>query len=267
VIELDRERVRDYFSRPGTVGAWWVPEDGPLRFHYEAELAVVEEQLGFDPAWRVLDVGTGRGRFGLRFARAGCRVLGIDLNPEMLDVARAAAGELGLEARYRAEAGSAEDLSRYESDPFDVVLCMELFDHLPDLARALASMRRVLRPSGRFVFTYVPSESLYGLVGNAYRAWQRRAHPERPLISRTYSLGAVRRALAEAGLVLERFYGVGLLAANAQTRIALAGPLQRAANGIARWEAGRWPYHRRPWLARHGAHVVGIARPAAGGRP
>lgn len=267
MIELDRERVRDYFSQPGTVEQWWTPEDGPLRFHYEAELAVVEEQLGFDPGWQVLDVGTGRGRFGLRFARAGCQVIGVDLNPEMLEVARAGAHALGVEARFQAEQGSAEDLSRFEPDRFDVVLCMELFDHLPDLAHALASMRRVLRPTGRFLFTYVPSESLYGALGNAYRAWQRRAHPERALISRTYSLGVIRRKLAAAGFELDRLFGVGVLAANAQTRIAFEGPLLRAAHRIARWEASRWPYHRQRWLARHGAHVVGIARPSQGRRP
>ena len=144
---------------------------------------------------------------------------------------------------------------------------MELFDHLPDLSRALASMRRVLRPTGRFLFTYVPSESLYGALGNAYRAWQRRSHPDRPLISRAYSLGVLRRKLAEAGFELERYFGVGVLAANAQTRIAFESPLLRAAHRVARWEAGRWRYHRQPWLARHGAHVVGFARPLPDPRP
>jgi cyclopropane fatty-acyl-phospholipid synthase-like methyltransferase len=55
------EEVTEYFSEPGTVSEWWTPESGPLAFHYAAEIQVLSEQLSVDPAWRVLDVGTGSG--------------------------------------------------------------------------------------------------------------------------------------------------------------------------------------------------------------
>ncbi len=264
MAQLDRERVSDYFGRDGTVERWWTPDSGPLSFHYDAEIQVLEEHLCVDPGWRVLDVGTGRGRFGAWFAGQGCSVVGVDLNPEMLEVAREAARKQGIEGRFRLVQAGAEDLSGLGDETFDVVLCMELFDHLPDLDRALAEMRRRLAPDGRLLFTYVPSESLYGSLGNAYRLLQTGLGRRRALISRTYSQREVRARLAARGLSLERYFGIGLLCINAQTRLFVDNPVARALAALARAEARRKPYYTGTRLARHGAHVVGMARIAGG---
>ena len=141
------------------------------------------------------------------------------------------------------------------------VMCMELFDHLPNLDRALASMRSVVKPGGRFAFTYVPSESLYGRAGNVYRALRRRLRPEEMMISRTYSFKQVEESLRKGGFKLDRHFGVGVLCLNAQTRLFREGWLSRATLGLARAESRQWPYHERPFWARRGAHVVGLARP------
>jgi SAM-dependent methyltransferase len=150
-------------------------------------------------------------------------------------------------------------LSGHGVGRFDLVLCMELFDHLPDLARVLGEMQRALRPGGRLAFTWVPDESLYGALGNLYRRLRRGGEV---MISRTYSLREIERRLADAGLVLEQHFGIGVLCVNAQTRLFADNPLARLATAVARLES-RWrPYHTG-WLARHGAHGVGIARLAA----
>ncbi len=260
MADLDPRHVSDYFGRHGTVERWWTPDSGPLSFHYDAEIQVLEDHLTVDPDWQVLDVGTGRGRFGAWFAQQGCRVVGVDVNPEMLDEARATALRLGIEDRFRLEQASAEDLSGLGDAAFDVVLCMELFDHLPDLDRALAEMKRTLKPDGRLLFTYVPSESLYGCLGNAYRLLQTGLGRKRGLISRTYTQRDLRRRLARHELVLERYFGIGLLCINAQTRLFTDHPLTRALTALARAEARRHPYYTGARLARHGAHVVGVAR-------
>ena len=262
--EEDAERVTEYFSRSGTVAEWWHPEEGSLAFHYAAELQVLEDALPVDPSWRVLDVGTGPGRFGLWFASKGCQVIGVDLNPEMQERARETARRRGLEANFEVRAGRAEDLREFPAASFDAVLCMELFDHLPDLAAALAAMRRVLRDDGRFLFTYVPRESLYGMLGDVYRRLRAWFAPSDLMISRTYGFAEVERALAAGGFRLERHFGVGALCTSAQTRFFGDSALQRAATALARAEARRWPYHEGAFLARRGAHVVGIARPLPG---
>lgn len=260
--ELDSERVDEYFARPGTVAEWWTPDEGPLAFHYDAELRVIDEQLGPQPGDRVLDVGTGRGRFGVHLARRGCDVEAVDLNPDMLELARQNAQRVGVGERFRVSPGRADDLGDFDDGRFDWVFCMELFDHLPDLQLPLAEMRRVLAPGGRFVFTYVPGESLYGSLGNVYRAWKRRTSPGDVMISRTYRLPEVKTKLAAAGLILDGYWGIGALCINAQTRLFSETGVLRALLALARAEADRWPYYETPWLARRGAHVVGVARVA-----
>ena len=261
VDELDPESVSDYFSTAGTVEQWWSPDTGPLAFHYDAELKVIDDQLLTDESSRVLDVGTGRGRFAIHMAEKGCRVVAVDINSEMLAFAREAALERNVDERIDFYASNAEDLSRFDEEGFDVLLCMELFDHLPDLGKALGQMRQRLRPEGSFVFTYVPSESLYGFLGNVYRWLQRKFRTQSVMISRTYSLSEVKERLASNGFELDRYFGVGVLCINAQTRLFRKNPLSLAALGLARAEARCWPYHAGPILSRYGAHVVGIARP------
>jgi hypothetical protein len=82
------------------------------------------------------------------------------------------------------------------------------------------------------------------------------------MISRTYGFAEVERTLRGAGFELEAHFGVGALCISAQTRFFGESVLQRAATALARAESRRWPYHRGTFLARRGAHVVGIARPA-----
>jgi len=258
---LDSERVGEYFATRDTVAGWWTPDEGPLAFHYDAEIEVLDDQLEFDPDWQVLDVGTGRGRFGAHFASRGCRVIGVDLNPDMIEVAREAARLRGVAERFDVRSGNAEHLTEFEDGRFDVVLCMELFDHLPDLSAALAEARRVLRPGGRFLFTYVPSESIYGALGNVYRRVVARRKPGELMISRTYALSEVRALLSSAGLSLEAHWGIGVLCVNAQTRLFGDNLIVRMLLAIARAEARVRSYHGTPWLARRGAHVVGVARP------
>lgn len=102
----------------------------------------------------VLDVGCGRGLTGrLLQERLGCRVTGIELNPE---VAAVAAGHL-----HRVIVGDVEDLELDER--FDAVVATELFEHLSYPEAFLARMKSLLRPGGRIVLS-VPNVGHYSIV-------------------------------------------------------------------------------------------------------
>ena len=118
----------------------------------------------------------------------------------------------------------------------------------------------MVAPGGLFLFTYVPRESLYGKLGNLWRWLRARAAPGELMISRTYAFSEVARALRRAGFDWERHFGVGALCLSAQTRLFGDSRLLRLATALARFESRRWPYHAGRFLARRGAHVVGIAR-------
>ena len=145
---LDPEKVPEYFRDSGTVEGWWDPDTGPLSFHYDAEVSVLDDHLDVEASWKVLDVGTGRGRFGIHMAKQGCEVTAVDINPDMIEVAEEAARRGGVEDRFKVREGDAEHLENLAEGPFDLVMCMELFDHLPQLERALSSMHSVLKPGG-----------------------------------------------------------------------------------------------------------------------
>jgi SAM-dependent methyltransferase len=108
----------------------------------------------------VLDVGTGTGVVAITAARAGARVTGLDLTPELLDQARENARIAQVEQIVWTE-GDAETLP-YPDASFDVV--MSQFGHMfaPRPEIAVAEMRRVLKPGGRIAFATWPPEHFVG---------------------------------------------------------------------------------------------------------
>ena len=91
----------------------------------------------------VVDVGCGNGRYLAALRARGHRgfLCGADLSEGMLRTARPAIGEGPLLV------GDAQSLP-FGSDTFDVALAMHMLYHVPDQAKAVAEIRRVVRPNG-----------------------------------------------------------------------------------------------------------------------
>ena len=101
------------------------------------------------PGERVLDVACGTGvvaRLVAQRVGPSGTVVGFDLNPGMLTVARAVAPPSGAQIEWREGNVSAIPLP---DATFDLVLCQQGLQFFPDRSAALREMRRVLRPSGR----------------------------------------------------------------------------------------------------------------------
>jgi SAM-dependent methyltransferase len=102
------------------------------------------------PGATVLDLGCNSGGLGRRLiAEKGCRMFGVDVNPELV--------ERAVSKGYDAYTGLAEDL-RYDDESFDVVVASELLEHVFDPALVLAEARRVLKPGG-LLLGDVPTET------------------------------------------------------------------------------------------------------------
>ena len=247
--EQDARARRATTSRArGTVADWWRPDEGPLAFHYAAELRVLEDALAVDPRWQVLDVGTGPGRFGLWFAAQGCRVVGVDLNPEMRE--RAAArrrAARGLEPRFEVRRGPRRGPPRVRAGALRRgAVHGALRPPAGSRAGAGGDARACCAPGGRFLFTYVPRESLYGMLGNVYRAAARahgagRADDLAHLLASREVARALRARRLRAGAPLRRRRALRL---RADAPLRRQPPRCALATALARAEARRWPYHR-----------------------
>jgi SAM-dependent methyltransferase len=133
------------------------------------------------PSPRLLDVGCGTGGTLERLGPFGCAV-GLDLEPLALQFCR----ERGHAALVR---GSATALP-FPEGSFDVVLALDVLEHIPDHEAAAREIARVLRPGGHALIT-VP----------AYRSlWSR--HDVALMHQRRYRAGEVRELLAGSGLRL-----------------------------------------------------------------
>jgi hypothetical protein len=130
------------------------------------ELIAARLQLG--GVRSVLDVGSGIGHWGRVLGSVLSReaaVVGIEREAEWVIEAGRRASEAGLAARFSYTTGNAEALP-FEGGSFDLVTCQTLMIHVPDPARVIAEMLRVVRPGGTLLLAE-PCNRAALLVGSS----------------------------------------------------------------------------------------------------
>ncbi|MGF1552644.1 MAG: bifunctional 2-polyprenyl-6-hydroxyphenol methylase/3-demethylubiquinol 3-O-methyltransferase UbiG [Paracoccaceae bacterium] len=110
--------------------------------HFERE---IEGWQGRD----ALDLGCGGGFLAEALVERGARVTGLDPSEGAIESARTHAREAGLDIRYDVGPGEAMP---YADDSFDLVLSVDVLEHVSSLDATLDEVRRVLRPGGVFCF-------------------------------------------------------------------------------------------------------------------
>ena len=118
-----------------------------ISHHIQAQgLALAENLSGL----RILDIGCGAGLLSESMANLGAEVVGVDPAEKNIAIARAHARQSGLNIDYRV--GTLETVEG--EDPFDVVLNMEVVEHVEHLSQFLSGCCRVTRDGGlQFVAT------------------------------------------------------------------------------------------------------------------
>ena len=125
---------------------------------YAAWADFIEENIRrYNPDMKtelVLDLGCGTGRMTLELGRRGYDMTGVDLSPEMLDLARDAAEEAGLSDKMLWLLQDITDFELYGTVEL-AVSCLDTLNHLTDAAnlrRCLSLIHNYLVPDGLFVF-------------------------------------------------------------------------------------------------------------------
>lgn len=134
-----------------SANSWWQKEAkvyalyylNPLRFEY------FDRHIKSWQGLKVLDVGCGGGFSCEYIAARGSKVFGIDRSLTCINAAIAHAAGSGLAIDY--QCGLAENLP-YPENYFDVVLCVDVLEHITDPKQAITEIYRVLKPGGVFCF-------------------------------------------------------------------------------------------------------------------
>jgi 2-polyprenyl-6-hydroxyphenyl methylase / 3-demethylubiquinone-9 3-methyltransferase len=155
----------------------------------------------------VLDLGCAGGFMAEALALRGANVTGIDPAEDAIDAARAHARESGLRIGY--DVGVGEALP-YESASFDAVVCVDVLEHVADLAKVLSEVVRTLRPGGLFLFDTINRNPLARLATitvaeDVLRLLPRGTHDPAMFIRPT----ELRAAMQRAGLVPGPITGLG----------------------------------------------------------
>ena len=105
-----------------------------------------------------LEIGSGTGYFSLNLVQLGLieRLTATDISPGMLTRLERTAEALGIAEATTTVTTEAEELP-FEDESFDLVFGHAVLHHIPDLNRAFAEFRRVLRPGGMIAFAGEPS--------------------------------------------------------------------------------------------------------------
>ena len=110
---------------------------------YESLLACMSfDGVDTSRGLRVADVGCGAGAQSMLWAQAGHRVFGIDINADLVDLAKQRAQQTGLDATFLT--GSADALP-WGAREFDVCIVPELLEHVENWERCLDEVCRVVK--------------------------------------------------------------------------------------------------------------------------
>ncbi len=162
LTSIDPEEVAFYERLSGL---WW-DRDGPfwplhrmndLRVGYIRDIAI--QNFSLDPpaaeplaGCRVVDIGCGGGILSEAVARLGATVHGIDVVEKNIRIARRHAEQSRLQIRY--ETTSAEILAG-RGEQYDVILNMEVVEHVVELAFFLDACMRLVRPGGLMIIATI----------------------------------------------------------------------------------------------------------------
>ena len=137
---------------------------------------------------RVLDIGCGSGRYAIEFARRGAEVIGLDIAPAMIEMARKAAAEAGV--AERCSFVNSEFLGWCEPHHFDICLGIGFFDYTAEPGDFLEKIRGMT--AGQVVFSFPIRWTLRSLT-----RWLRLNLRRCPVYF--YTAGEVLQLLEEAG--------------------------------------------------------------------
>jgi 2-polyprenyl-3-methyl-5-hydroxy-6-metoxy-1,4-benzoquinol methylase len=158
---IDVEAVNDRLAREHPIDDYYARSPLPIRLIERRRLAIIRAMMGDARNLDVAEIGSGGGHVLRLFPEA--RLTAIDVSPAYLEIARKNLG--GYDVRFLKGEVDRLDLPK---ESFDRIICTEVLEHTERPGAILATIARLLRPSGSAVIT-VPNDPLILALKSAVR--------------------------------------------------------------------------------------------------
>lgn len=152
----------------------------------------------FPQGSQLLEVGCANGWYTFELAKLGFQMTGLDLSPECVRIATQKAKQVGLTC-INFTVGDAEELSQFEDNTFDGVISFSTLRYVPDPAKAIREIYRVLRPGSMAVVDFPNKWSPWFTFLKPLLTGQTHIHDHQ------YTTGQIKKMMQEAG-----FLGISL---------------------------------------------------------
>lgn len=202
--EAPSASVSDAMSAKYTEYGFASAGESHMHRHFMPKVLKVAEPLM--PGTRVLDVGCGNGFTCGEFLRRDCKVVGIDLSEQGIEIAR----QNYPAGRFEVLGADEEILINLGEEPFDVVVSTEVVEHLYAPREWARGCFAALKPGGKFICTTPYHGYFKNLLISIRGGWDKHANPlwDGGHI-KLWSRKTLAVLLEDAGLTNLRFAGVG----------------------------------------------------------
>lgn len=171
--------------------------------HHRILRACLDTASPLEPR-RILDAGSGPGDHSFYLARRfpNAQVLGIDVDSRRVESSREAARELGLSNVWFDVADCASASAAWCREPFDLIISIDVLEHIPDQERALSNLVAMLSPGGVMIVhipTSRPRPVPFGRWLTGFHAWAEEEH-----VAEERTAAEFLRMVAGSGLEIRR---------------------------------------------------------------
>lgn len=247
---IDAREV-EQFAKLGS--QWWDPKGpmaalhklNPVRIAYirdqaAARFALDTKKIDCLKGLRILDIGCGAGILSEPLARLGADVVGVDPAEENIEIAVAHAQESGVAVDYRAT--TAEELAA-KKEQFDVVLAMEVVEHVVDVPTFVATCTSMVKPGGlmvaatlnrtmkSFALAIVGAEYILRWVPRGTHQWDKFVTPEE--LEEALETGGLD-VIGERGVIYNLFADRWQLSSDMDVNYMIAAMRKPASTGKAK---------------------------------